>query len=108
MYFLAESRWLKADSPSMSAIHAEHVSHRYGERRAVDDLSLEIGLGEIFALLGPNGSGKTTMFRVLSTLVPIAALGLYCLFRERLGWLDIVRRGAGAAQGEVVEARSGG
>jgi uncharacterized membrane protein YbhN (UPF0104 family) len=44
----------------------------------------------------------------LSTLVPILALGLYCLFRERLGLLDVVRRGAGAAQGEVVEARSGG
>src|SRR5687768_6787062 len=60
---------MKASMPS--AIRTEHVTHRYGDRRAVDDLSLDIVEGEIFALLGPNGSGKTTLFRVLSTLIPI-------------------------------------
>jgi ABC-2 type transport system ATP-binding protein len=58
-------------APMPAAIQAEHITYRYGERRAVDDLSLEIAEGEIFALLGPNGSGKTTLFRVLSTLIPI-------------------------------------
>jgi energy-coupling factor transporter ATP-binding protein EcfA2 len=53
------------------AITAEHVSHRYGQRLAVDDLSLEIAEGEVFAFLGPNGSGKTTLFRLLSTLIPL-------------------------------------
>jgi ABC-2 type transport system ATP-binding protein len=54
-----------------SAINVQHVSHRYGERTAVDDLSLEIAENELFVFLGPNGSGKTTLFRVLSTLVPL-------------------------------------
>ncbi len=54
-----------------SAIEISHVSHRYGERVAVDDLSLAIREGEVFAFLGPNGSGKTTLFRVLSTLIPL-------------------------------------
>jgi ABC-2 type transport system ATP-binding protein len=53
------------------AIQAQHVTHRYGDRTAVDDLSLEIAEGELFAFLGPNGSGKTTLFRVLSTLIPL-------------------------------------
>jgi ABC-2 type transport system ATP-binding protein len=55
----------------MPAISVQHVTHRYGERRAVDDLSLEIAEGEVFAFLGPNGSGKTTLFRVLTTLIPV-------------------------------------
>ena len=55
----------------MPAISVQHVTHRYGQRRAVDDLSLDIAEGEVFAFLGPNGSGKTTLFRVLSTLIPI-------------------------------------
>lgn len=53
------------------AIVVSHVSHRYGSRLAVDDLSLEVREGEIFVFLGPNGSGKTTLFRVLSTLIPL-------------------------------------
>ncbi|MCH7752670.1 MAG: ATP-binding cassette domain-containing protein [Planctomycetes bacterium] len=57
--------------PADSAIVVSHVSHRYGSRVAVDDLSLEIHEGEIFVFLGPNGSGKTTLFRVLSTLIPL-------------------------------------
>jgi ABC-2 type transport system ATP-binding protein len=57
--------------PTPAAIAIAHVTYRYGERRAVDDLSLEIDAGEVFAVLGPNGSGKTTLFRVLSTLIPL-------------------------------------
>ncbi len=57
--------------PADSAIVVSHVSHRYGSRVAVDDLSLEVREGEIFVFLGPNGSGKTTLFRVLSTLIPL-------------------------------------
>jgi ABC-2 type transport system ATP-binding protein len=55
----------------MPAISARHVTFRYGDRRAVDDLSIEIAEGEVFAFLGPNGSGKTTLFRLLSTLIPL-------------------------------------
>lgn len=52
------------------AICLENLSHRYASRPALVDLSLTIQSGEIFVFLGPNGGGKTTLFRVLSTLIP--------------------------------------
>ena len=54
-------------------VQIEHLSHSYGQRKAVDDLSLEVNAGEIFGFLGPNGSGKTTLFRILSTLIAAPA-----------------------------------
>lgn len=45
--------------------------HRYGSHTAISGLTLRVDPGEIFALLGPNGSGKTTFFRLLSTLLPV-------------------------------------
>jgi ABC-2 type transport system ATP-binding protein len=59
--------------PALPAIQVNGVSHSYGSRRALLDLSLEIGHGELFAVLGPNGGGKTTLFRLLSTLIPLQA-----------------------------------
>jgi len=50
-------------------VSTHHLTHRYGDRVALDDLSISVARGEIFGLLGPNGSGKTTLFRTLSTLV---------------------------------------
>lgn len=54
-----------------TAIDVSHVTHRYGSRTAVNDLSLQVKSGEVFVFLGPNGSGKTTLFRVLATLIPL-------------------------------------
>jgi ABC-2 type transport system ATP-binding protein len=51
-------------------VDIRHLTHSYGPRIAVNDLSLQIQPGEIFGFLGPNGSGKTTLFRILSTLIP--------------------------------------
>lgn len=59
-----------SDSPAAAVITAG-LTHRYGERLALADLDLTIGRGEVFAVLGPNGGGKTTLFRLLSTLLPI-------------------------------------
>lgn len=50
-------------------ITVENLTHRYGERVALDNVSFTVQRGELFGLLGPNGGGKTTLFRILSTLV---------------------------------------
>ena len=52
------------------AIIVSGLSHYYGDRCALNNVSFNVERGEIFAFLGPNGGGKTTLFRVLSTLVP--------------------------------------
>jgi ABC-2 type transport system ATP-binding protein len=55
------------------------ITHRYGDRTALDDVSFEVPEGEIFALLGPNGGGKSTLFRILSTLLaPTAGEATVC------------------------------
>jgi len=48
---------------------ASHLTRRFGDRVAVDDLSFTLAPGEIFALLGPNGAGKTTTLRMLAGLI---------------------------------------
>ena len=53
------------------AIDILGLEHHYGERRALAGLTLRIEPGEVFVFLGPNGGGKTTLFRLLSTLLPI-------------------------------------
>ncbi len=45
------------------------LTHYYGQRKALAGVSFEVREGEIFGLLGPNGGGKTTLFRILSTLL---------------------------------------
>ncbi len=45
------------------------LSHDYGSRRALRGVSFSVHQGEIFGLLGPNGGGKTTLFRILATLM---------------------------------------
>ena len=52
-----------------SLLVVEALTHRYGERIALNRVGFEVAKGEIFGLLGPNGGGKTTLFRILSTLV---------------------------------------
>jgi ABC-2 type transport system ATP-binding protein len=48
---------------------AHHLTRRFGDRVAVEDVSFDLVAGEIFALLGPNGSGKTTTLRMLAGLI---------------------------------------
>lgn len=51
------------------AIEVAGLTHYYGMRKALEEVSFEVPEGKIFGLLGPNGGGKTTLFRILSTLL---------------------------------------
>ena len=51
------------------ALSVDHLSKRFGERLAFDDVSFTVGRGEVFGFLGPNGAGKTTIVRTLGTLL---------------------------------------
>ena len=55
----------------MSAVAVEEIVFRYGERTALGGVSFQVRSGETFGLLGPNGGGKTTLFRLLCTLLPV-------------------------------------
>src|SRR5436305_6485833 len=55
---------------TLSAIRVEDIRHSYGKRAALKGISFDVAAGEIFGLLGPKGSGKTTLFRILCTLMP--------------------------------------
>jgi ABC-2 type transport system ATP-binding protein len=61
-------------SPSPNpAVRVEGIGHRFGDRAALQDVTFEVAPGEMFGLLGPNGGGKTTLFRILATLLRPAA-----------------------------------
>ena len=54
---------------SMQAIDIRHISKSYGKVKALSDVSLSVGKGEVFGLIGPDGAGKTSMFRILCSLL---------------------------------------
>lgn len=49
------------------SVDVEGLIHRYGERLALDGVSFSVKAGEVFGVLGPNGGGKSTLFKILST-----------------------------------------
>lgn len=77
------------------AVEVEGLHHFYADREALGGVSFSVARGEMFALLGPNGGGKTTLFQILSTLM-LPTSGTVCLsghdlsrepfrIRQRLG-----------------------
>ncbi|MBN8682253.1 MAG: ABC transporter ATP-binding protein [Chitinophagales bacterium] len=74
-----------------------NISKSYGAIKALDDISFEVASGEIFGLIGPDGAGKTSMFRILATLLlpdqgaaKIAGLDVvrdYKALRHRIGYM---------------------
>jgi ABC-2 type transport system ATP-binding protein len=52
------------------AVEFEELRYSYADREALGGVSFSVARGEMFALLGPNGGGKTTLFKILSTLMP--------------------------------------
>jgi len=57
----------------MDAIRAEHLTRRFGETLAVDDVTFNVQPGEIFGLVGPDGAGKTTIMRLLTGILDPSA-----------------------------------
>ena len=88
--------------PEESAVEVRDLRHRYGEREALKGVSFAVRPGEVFGLLGPNGGGKTTLFRILSTLM-VPTSGSARVFGTTLeagaspAALTAVRRGIGVA-----------
>lgn len=68
-----QSRDLSPISPLQPLLMLDDLSVRYGSVRALEDLNLEIRPGELVALLGSNGAGKSTTLRAISRLVPLAS-----------------------------------
>lgn len=50
-------------------VNVQAVTHRFGDRIALADVSFDVPRGVLFGMLGPNGSGKTTLFRIITTLI---------------------------------------
>ncbi len=82
-------------------IRFEHASFRYPHGPALEDITLEIADGEFIGVIGPNGSGKTTMLRaILGLMAPLmgslqifdcACQDLRCFHRARIGYLPQMR-----------------
>lgn len=66
----------------MGIIKCKNVSKRFGEKVALDDVSIEIPKGKIFGLLGPNGAGKTTLIRIINRITIQNEGSVY--FKDRL------------------------
>ena len=89
------------DPPNISpdiAISAQHLVRRFGQVTAVNDVSFQVRKGEIFGFLGPNGSGKTTVIKMLTGLLPLSGGDAYVEglnvrtqaeeVRERIGYMS--------------------
>ncbi|HEX4999388.1 MAG TPA: ATP-binding cassette domain-containing protein [Terriglobia bacterium] len=79
---------MKATVSTAAAVEASGLGHSYNSRRALADVTFNVRPAEIFALLGPNGGGKTTLFKILSTAFPPAEGSA-----RVLGW-DVQREAA--------------
>ena len=69
---------------SRHSVVVDHIAKSYGRVKAVGNLSLDVGRGELFGIIGPDGAGKTTLFRILATLM------LPDSGRATVGGLDVV------------------
>src|ERR1700730_3387882 len=85
-------------APPNASISAEHLVRRFGDFVAVNDVSFHVERGEIFGFLGPNGSGKTTVIKMLTGLLPLSGGSAHVegldvktdaeIVRERIGYMS--------------------
>ncbi len=61
----------------MTIFEAKNITKRFGGLTAVSDLSFKVEQGEIFGIIGPNGSGKTTVFNLISRFFPLTSGEIY-------------------------------
>lgn len=54
---------------STISVRASRVTKHFGEKTAINDISFDIGKGELFGFIGPDGAGKTTLFRIITSLL---------------------------------------
>lgn len=76
-------------------VRVDDLTHRYGRRVALEDVSFEVSRGEVFGLLGPNGGGKTTLLTILSTLRVPSAGSAWIAGHDVAREPDLVRRRIG-------------
>jgi ABC-2 type transport system ATP-binding protein len=76
-------------------LEVKNLSRRFGDFTAVDDLSFEVGDGEIVGILGPNGAGKTTTIRMITGFLPPTRGGVRLEGRDLLGEGATARRHLG-------------
>jgi len=60
---------LQKNNYQLSIVNCQFVHKRFGSTEALKDISFEVSKGEIFGLIGPDGAGKTTLFRILTSLI---------------------------------------
>jgi len=85
----------QAAGAAVAAVEVRDLRFRFGEREVLRGVTFSVAAGELVALLGPNGGGKTTLFRILTTLAP-AASGTASVFGADLAREpDLVRRRIG-------------
>jgi ABC-2 type transport system ATP-binding protein len=74
-------------------IELDHLVKKFGDLAAVDDVSLRVGRGEFFAMLGPNSAGKTTTIKLLTGLIkPTAGAARICGFDVQTQPLEARKR----------------
>ena len=76
----------------MSIIEIKNVSKSFGEKIALDNVSLEIPEGQIFGFLGPNGAGKTTLIRIINRIT-IPSSGEVLFQGKRITQRDVEKIG---------------
>lgn len=72
-------------------IDVQSLTRRYGPRKALDDVSLQVRAGTVYGLVGPNGSGKTTLVRLLCGLLKADGGSAYVLGHDVIARPDVIR-----------------
>lgn len=90
----------------MYAIKTEELTKKYGEKTAVNKLNLTVNKGELYALLGVNGAGKSTAIKMLSTLIPPSGGNAFLLGKSIISDAQSVKQITGVSPQETAVAQN--